>query len=69
MYRYPSIVKQENRRLYTTDDLELLNLAAGMVAVAIKNSKHYNELLVTNKARKRFIKQITDSIGHIADKL
>ena len=54
---------------FTTDDLELLNLAARMVAVAIKNSKHYNELLVTNKARKRFIKQITDNIGHIADKL
>ena len=54
---------------FTADDLELLNLAARMVAVAIKNSKHYNELLVTNKARKRFIKQITDNIGHIADKL
>jgi hypothetical protein len=40
-----------------------------MVAVAIKNSKHYNELLVTNKARKRFIKQITTNMGHIADKL
>ena len=54
---------------FTSDDLELLNLAARMVAVSIKNSKHYNELLVTNKARKRFIKQITDNIGHIADKL
>jgi adenylate cyclase len=54
---------------FTTDDLELLNLAAGMVAVAIKNSKHYNEILVTSEARKKFIKQITDNMGNISDKL
>ena len=48
---------------FTSGDLELLNLAAGMVAVAIKNSYHYTELVVTNKARQRFIKQISDSIG------
>ena len=54
---------------FTNDDLELLNLAASMVAIAIKNSKHYNELLVTNKARQKFIKQITDSVGKIPHKL
>ena len=54
---------------FTTDDLELLNLAARMVTVAIKNSKHYTEILVTNKARERFIKHITDNIGKIPDKL
>ena len=48
---------------FTADDLDLLNLAAGMVAVAIKNSKQYTELLVTNNARKRFIEQITDNFG------
>jgi adenylate cyclase len=51
---------------FTTDDMELLNLAARMVTVAINNSKYYNQLLVTNKARIRFIKQITDNIKHIA---
>ncbi|WP_372682549.1 GAF domain-containing protein [Desulfosarcina sp.] len=45
---------------FTTDDLELLNLAARMVAVAINNSRQYNELLVTNKARKKIIMHITD---------
>ena len=50
---------------FTADDLELLNLAAGMVAVAIKNSKHYTELLATNKARQKFIKQISDNIGKV----
>jgi GAF domain-containing protein len=54
---------------FTDDDLELLNLAARMVAVAIKNSKHYNEILVTSEARKKFIKQITDSMGNISDKM
>ena len=37
---------------FTTDDLELLNLAARMIAVAINNSRQYNELLVTNEAGK-----------------
>jgi len=54
---------------FTTDDLELLNLAASMVAIAIKNSKHYNELLVTNKARQKFINQITDTAGKTPHKL
>jgi adenylate cyclase len=54
---------------FTTDDLELLNLAARMVAVAIKNSNHYTELLVTNKAREKFINQITDNLSKISRKL
>ena len=48
---------------FTNDDLELLNLAAGMVAVAIKNSKQYTELLVTNNARKKFVEKMTDNLG------
>jgi len=48
---------------FTADDLDLLNLAAGMVAVAIKNSKQYTEFLVTSHARQRFIKQIADNLG------
>jgi GAF domain-containing protein len=48
---------------FTTDDLELLGLAARMIAIAIKNSKQYTELLVTNNARKRFIEQISDHLG------
>ena len=53
---------------FTTDDLELLNLAARMVAVAINNSRQYNELLVTNEARRKFIKYITDRSGNNFDK-
>ena len=54
---------------FTTDDLELLKLAARMVAVAIKNSKHYTEILVASKARERFINQITDNLSKIHQKL
>jgi len=50
---------------FTTDDLELLNLAARMVAVAIKNSKRYDEIVATNEARRKFIKQISGNIGSI----
>ena len=54
---------------FTTDDLELLVLAASMVAVAINNAEHYNQLLVTNKARQKFINQIAGNIGNIPNKL
>jgi len=54
---------------FTADDLDLLNLAAGMVAVAIKNSKQYTELLVTNNAREKFINQITGNLGKLPQKL
>lgn len=37
---------------FTTKDLELLNLAAGMVAIAIGNSGRYDEVLVGDKTRK-----------------
>ena len=50
---------------FITDDLELLNLAARMVAVAINNSKRYDEVTVTNEARRKFIKQISGNIGNI----
>ena len=52
---------------FTTDDLELLNLAARMVAVAINNSRRYTEISVTNKARRKFIKMISGDIGNIFD--
>jgi adenylate cyclase len=50
---------------FTNDDLELLNLAARMVAVAINNSRRYKEILVTNEARRKFIKKFSGDIGNI----
>ena len=52
---------------FTTDDLELLNLAARMVAVAINNSRRYDEIVATNDARRKFIKKISGNIGDIFD--
>jgi adenylate cyclase len=52
---------------FTTDDLELLNLAARMVAVAISNSRRYKEISVTNEARRKFIKKFSGNIGNIFD--
>ena len=52
---------------FTTDDLELLNLGARMVAVAIKNSRRYDEIVATNDARRKFIKKISGNIGNIFD--
>ena len=34
-------------------DLELLNLASRMVTVAINNSRRFDEILVTNEARRK----------------
>ena len=48
---------------FTTDDLELLNLAARMVAIAINNSRQYTEILVASEARRKFIKQFPGNIG------
>ncbi len=48
---------------FTNDDLELLNLAARMVAVAINNSRHYREISVENEARRKFIKKFSGDIG------
>lgn len=48
---------------FSCEDLEMLEIAAGMVAVAIKNSRLYNEMAVTNQARRKFIHQIVGNIG------
>ena len=48
---------------FTTDDLELLNLAARMVAIAISNNKRYRENLVTSEARRKVIGQMSDHMG------
>lgn len=53
---------------FTTDDLELLELTARLVAVAINNSRRYSELLITNNARKKLIDQIIGDIGPIPQK-
>jgi len=54
---------------FTTDDLELLDLTARLVAVAINNSKRYSEIQTTNMARKKVIKQIINNIGNISEKM
>jgi len=48
---------------FTAEDLDILNLIARMVAVAINNSKRYSEILITNEARKKLIQQIIGDIG------
>ena len=48
---------------FSADDLELAKLAAGMVAIAIKNSERYNEISATNDARRKFIEKLTESMG------
>lgn len=48
---------------FAPDDLDLLQLAASMLTMAINNSKKYDELTFTNEARKRFIERIADNIG------
>ncbi len=53
---------------FTTDDLELLDLTARLVAVAINNSRLYNEIQTTNMAGKKVIKQIINNIGNISEK-
>ncbi len=55
----------KNKGDFTTDDIELLDLAARMVAVAINNSRHYTEILVTSEARRKFIKQISGNVGKL----
>lgn len=58
-----SLNKKKGR--FAKDDLELLELAAGMVVVAIKNSKLYSEILTTNEFRKKIINKITDEINNV----
>lgn len=50
---------------FNDNDLDLLKLAANMVAISINNSNRYNEFLVTNEARPKFIKQINANMGNI----
>nr|WP_269433853.1 GAF domain-containing protein [Desulfosarcina widdelii] len=52
---------------FNDNDLDLLRLAANMVAISINNSNRYNELLVTNEACQKFIKQISANMGNIFD--
>jgi adenylate cyclase len=58
----------KNNGDFTTDDLELLDLTARLVAVAINNSRLYNEIQTTNMASKKVIKQIINNIGNIPEK-
>ena len=53
---------------FTTDDLELLDLTARLVAVAISNSRRYDEILTTNMARKKLINKIVSNIGNLPEK-
>jgi adenylate cyclase len=53
---------------FTTDDLELLDLSARLVAVAISNSRRYDEILTTNMARKKLINKIVSNIGNLPEK-
>jgi adenylate cyclase len=61
-----SLNKREGN--FTKDDLELLKLAANMVAVAINNSRRYKEMMVMSQSQRKFIKQITANVGNIFDK-
>lgn len=53
---------------FTADDLELLDLAARLMAVAIKNNIRFNEIQTTNMACNKLIKKVVSSIGNQADK-
>ena len=53
---------------FTTDDLELLDLTARLVAVAISNSRRYDEILTTNMARQKLINKIVSNIGNLPEK-
>jgi len=53
---------------FTTDDLELLDLTARLVAVAISNSRRYDEILTTNMASKKLINKIVSNIGNLPEK-
>ena len=50
---------------FTTDDLELLDLTARLVAVAISNSRRYDEILTINMASKKLINNIVSTIGKL----
>jgi adenylate cyclase len=50
---------------FTADDLELLDLTARLVAVAISNSRRYDEILTINMASKKLINNIVSTIGKL----
>ena len=54
---------------FATEDLELLNLAARMIAVAINDSRQYTERLVKKEASRTVIRQIAENSGNIFDEL
>ena len=62
-----AIIDKQQLMEHLEDDLELLELTASMVAIAINNSRIYKEMMVTSKAQKKFIKQITQNVGNIFD--
>ena len=58
-------------RPYTADDLELMDLAAHMVAISIGNSERFNEVTNTNTVQKKIINQFlkrlkTGNLPHTA---
>ena len=52
----------KNHGDFSTDDVDLLKLAAGMLTTAINNSKKYDELMVTNAARKKLMEHVSQNI-------
>ena len=47
---------------FTTDDLGLLNLAAGLMAVALKNNRRFTEVMAVNMASKKVTSRIINNI-------
>ena len=52
---------------FTSEDLELLDLTASLIAVAINNSRRYSEAMITNEARKKLVKNIMKNMGNPPD--
>ena len=50
---------------FTADDLELLDLTARLLAVAIRNSRRYGEILTITMASKKLINNIVCTIGKL----
>ena len=58
----------KNNGEFTKDDLEMLELTARMVAIAINNSTRYNEILITNDARRKVIDKLIHNIAILSEK-
>ena len=58
----------KNNGEFTNDDLEMLELTARMVAIAINNSTRYNEILITNDARRKVIDKLIHNIAILSEK-